>query len=190
VTWHFKPFYIATNEGVREADLTNPEDAKAIQEYVNHQRRKLNMGRAKKPIEARLRQKVMVDAKGCWQWTGSKNNCGYGRVSYLRENRLAHRVSYVTFKGEIPNGMTIDHLCRNRACINPDHLEAVPIGVNVLRGDGPSARHARKTHCPAGHPYSGENLYLYGTTRQCVTCSKNRAMMAYNKKKKEMGEIA
>lgn len=112
-----------------------------------------------------------VDASsGCWEWTGSMHAAGYG----LFRDRLAHRISYEVHVGSIPEGLTIDHLCRNRRCVNPLHLEAVTIAVNVLRGESPPARNARKTHCPKGHPYDDENTYIspssgWRGSRACVT---------------------
>lgn len=89
----------------------------------------------------------------CWNYLGpfhiSRHGIPYGRYG----GTGAHRVSYETFKGPIPKGLTIDHLCRNTVCINPNHLEAVTLKENILRGDSPTARHRRSTHCPKGHSY-------------------------------------
>lgn len=80
---------------------------------------------------------------------------------------MAHRVAYELLIGPIPAGMTLDHLCRNRLCVNPVHLEAVTNRVNILRGTSPAAIHARKVACPNGHPYSGRERR---GTRICHTC--------------------
>ena len=85
---------------------------------------------------------------------------------------LAHRFSYERAKGVIPEGLELDHLCRNPACVNPDHLEAVSGHENVRRSDGPSAINARKSHCPNGHPYLGENLVRWKNHRYCVACKR------------------
>lgn len=107
---------------------------------------------------------------GCWIWTGCVGEDGYGRIAFEGRTQVAHRVSYAALVGPIPDGLVLDHLCRNRACCNPEHLEPVTNAENILRGIGPSAQHAMKTRCPAGHPYTPENTYLYRGMRYCVTC--------------------
>ncbi len=99
-------------------------------------------------------------AEKCWEWLGFINEKGYGE-SYAGGKKSAHRLSYELFNGKIPHGLQIDHLCRNRKCVNPDHLEAVSRRVNILRGQAPSANNARKDICKKGHPYKGDNLVLY-----------------------------
>jgi hypothetical protein len=129
---------------------------------------------------------------GCWIWTAGKSR-GYGRFKLGDSVTLAHRVSYTWCKGEIPDGLILDHLCRNRACVNPDHLEPVTYQVNLLRGDTISAMHAKKTHCPQGHEYTDENTYMYRGSRQCSTCRKiqNDKFNARRKQlAKEVGEVA
>lgn len=113
----------------------------------------------------------------CWLWRGDIANTGYGRVMVgptVKDQRYAHRVSYEHFVGPIPVGLTIDHLCRVRACVNPAHLEAVTRGTNVLRGKTLSATHAAKTHCPAGHPYDAANTCHSGGSRICRACARLR----------------
>jgi hypothetical protein len=110
----------------------------------------------------------------CWNWKSPLDN-GYGRFWLQNRTALAHRISYLFFKGEIPNGKQLDHLCRNRSCVNPNHLEAVDIKTNVLRGIGPSAQNARKTHCKQNHLLSGENLFVNNRNqRVCKECHKVR----------------
>lgn len=89
----------------------------------------------------------------CWLWTGALNRGGYGLVSFDSKRRMAHRVAYELVKGPIPKGLVLDHLCRVRNCVNPDHLEPVTNRENVLRGIGLSAIAARRNQCEKGHAY-------------------------------------
>lgn len=105
---------------------------------------------------------------GCWLWTGKIGHNGYGKSSA----RLAHRVSWELQRGPIPAGLVIDHLCRVRHCVNPDHLEPVTIQENIRRGIGQSAVNTRKTHCIRGHALEGENLLIKAGKRQCRDCTR------------------
>lgn len=111
-------------------------------------------------------------AKGtrCWAWTGASQGGGYSQFYDKGKNLLAHRVSYELYIGPIPTGMTIDHLCRNRACVNPAHMEPVSNGENILRGVSFSARNARKTQCDSGHEFTLENTYRWRNGRHCRAC--------------------
>ena len=106
----------------------------------------------------------------CWTWTGAKKNLGYGNVRYLGRVLAAHRVAYELLIGPIPDGLVLDHLCRNPRCVNPAHLEPVTQQANTLRGEGRAAQQAKRTHCPAGHPYSPENTYRLAGRRYCRAC--------------------
>lgn len=110
---------------------------------------------------------------GCIPWTGSTNK-GHGRFRFPYGHVMAHRWAYEQQVGPIPEGLEIDHLCRNRACVNVEHLEPVTRRENILRGVSMTAQHARKTHCKQGHPFTPENTYIYvhGRLRQrcCLTC--------------------
>jgi hypothetical protein len=117
-----------------------------------------------------LWSKVKVQP-GCWEWQGRRDRDGYGK----KGNDLVHRLSYEEFYGSIPEGLTIDHLCRNRACVNPAHMEPVTREENVLRGESFGAQNARKTHCVHGHPFNEENTYIRSNgQRDCRACGRDR----------------
>ncbi len=132
-------------------------------------------------VEKRLMDRVRV-VNGCWVWQGMKNSLGYGKICIGREKRksyFVHRVMYELKKGIIPEGLCIDHLCRNTSCINPDHLEAVTYAVNTMRGTGLGVQNANKTHCIHGHPFSGDNLVPRKgrqgrLARECLTCRREK----------------
>lgn len=128
--------------------------------------------------EARFLAKVVKMPVGCWVWTAVKNKAGYGMFKYDKL-RSAHRVSYMHFVGPIPEGMVIDHLCRNRSCVNPEHLEAVTATTNWERGFGPALINREKTHCKHGHEFTPENTIPNSSGgRQCRTCSQKRIICA------------
>ena len=106
----------------------------------------------------------------CWIWMRVKSR-GYGRFWHKGRWEKAHRFAYELLVGPIPEGLTIDHLCRNRACVNPAHMETVDMRTNLLRGVGPSAIAAKATHCPKGHPYDLLNTYYNPSGhRRCRIC--------------------
>lgn len=128
------------------------------------------------PAIERFRQRYRVDeATGCWVWTAGTNDGGYGRFTPSRAEgaQAAHRWSYVHHVGPIADGLTIDHRCRVRLCVNPAHLEAVTLRENLLRGNTAAARNAAKTRCPQGHPYDGTNKR---GARTCSTCHREQAL--------------
>jgi len=119
---------------------------------------------------------------------GHHHNFGYGQFS-VPFMMGAHRFSYQLLVGNIPEGLEIDHLCRNKICVNPAHLEAVTHLTNMRRGDHNRGRHhAAKTHCPKGHEYTPENTYTshralsdgtVGLSRFCRACKRERARLYY-----------
>jgi hypothetical protein len=115
----------------------------------------------------------------CWLWTGSVDGKGYGQIRRGRRSEglaRTHRIGYELLVGPIPDGHEPDHRCRRHRCWNPEHLEPITHRENVLRGESPQARNARKTHCPQGHPYDATNTYFMPDgSRRCRACNRERA---------------
>lgn len=138
----------------------------------------------KKPLCAGVRadlfwsKAVIGSADVCWPWGGYLHPKGYGQFG----GRWAHRVAYELKVGTIHAGLVIDHLCRNRRCINPFHLEPVTVRENTLRGNGKTAEQARQSHCKNGHPLSGDNLSQSRggrRERRCKQCHRERMRRVY-----------
>ncbi len=129
-------------------------------------------GHATRTKSVSVDDRYVIDKNGCWNWDVC-DNLGYGRATDGKHRSVkAHRLMYERLVGPIPEGLVIDHLCRNRTCVNPDHLEPVTQSENVRRGNGFSAVNARKTHCKRGHPLDGDNLYRNPAgARVCRTCA-------------------
>jgi hypothetical protein len=116
------------------------------------------------------RMEEQIDAGDCWEWTGRLFWDGYGVVWYRRKQKRAHRMMYELLVGPIPDGLQIDHLCRNPKCVNPDHLEPVTQRENLLRGMSKPARQLRQTHCMHGHELTPDNTYAWRGERHCRVC--------------------
>lgn len=136
------------------------------------------------PLMLRLLFKVVVDDNGCWVWKGKTTRKGYGSIGLNYKIYVIHRVMFEYWFGKINPQLTIDHLCRNRACVNPLHLEEVTSRENVLRGIGPTAVNSRKTHCIHGHEFTPENTYRYGNYRGCKICRKKSRDISNKKRYK------
>lgn len=128
---------------------------------------------------------VVDEATGCWVWQGGDDHGkGYGRIHRYGRTMPAHRYFYELAKGPIPDGLELDHLCRNVKCVNPDHLEPVTPRENVRRGTTPAARNMVATHCVHGHPLAGANLYIARDGhRQCRACQR-RSSRDYRARKR------
>lgn len=121
----------------------------------------------------RLSDKFLV-GDGCWEWQRGLDGKGYSVFRYEGKNRRGHDVVYEMFRGPVPDGLELDHLCMNKICVRPDHLEPVTHQENMRRaqavGKGRAAWNEKKTHCPQGHPYDEVNTYRWGGYRYCRTC--------------------
>lgn len=123
-------------------------------------------------------------SQDCWIWTGAKIPEGYGSFQVEGRQQGAHRISYEETKEKIPDGYVLDHLCRNKACVNPNHLEVVTNRTNILRGESMAAQNARKIMCKRGHLLNSDNLTPTGLRkgeRNCKKCMRIRDAAYYHK---------
>lgn len=112
---------------------------------------------------------VVDDATGCWLYTGHTVN-GYAQVKWRGRNPRLHRLVYEQAVGPIPAGLVLDHLCRRRHCVRPEHLEPVTQWVNIMRGRGLAPEQAARSACPQGHAYTDANTKVYRGRRYCRAC--------------------
>ncbi|RYG90144.1 MAG: HNH endonuclease, partial [Alphaproteobacteria bacterium] len=149
-------------------------------------------------IPIRIWEKLVHADSDSWVWHGTRTPQGYGVTTFGRERRTTvHRLMFQTFKGEIGGGLVIDHLRRNRACCNPEHLEAVTNAENLRRGEGGgvvraiAAARAAQTHCLRGHPLSGGNLRASKKgNRMCRRCANDLNNERRKKVRREAAALA
>lgn len=124
-----------------------------------------------------------MDERGCWIWTGAKQNSGYGRVWNGEESRMASREAYRSMVGTIPEERQMHHwYCQNKQCCNPLHVEPITMIENVMKPDGAIGKKIRMTHCRRGHPLSGENLKIENSgKRRCMTCQRAKEKARHGK---------
>ncbi len=143
-----------------------------------------------KGLLTRFINKIAIDKNDCWIWQGGQygsHKNKYGKFWNGKKDVLAHRFCYQHFVGDLEKGLTIDHQCNVTLCVNPNHLKQMTMQENVLRGDNPIARNARKTICVNGHKFTPENTKKHKNGRCCRACV-NKYMIKYNKRRSKNGK--
>lgn len=143
-----------------------------------------------RPLLDRFMDLVMPEPNtGCWLWVGNVDVGGYGRMRVEYRLTYAHRMSFSLFRKSIPAGFVVDHVCRVRSCVNPDHLRLATPRENTLENScGLAAKNLKKTHCCNGHEFSDENIYRSDGRqhRRCVACTRSRNREHYQRRKMQV----
>lgn len=154
---------------------------KAKHQFCDSQCHNAFMRRPLVDPEARFWQYVDKRESGCWEWTGWKNQYGYGRFSINGKSVSAHRHAYELRNGPIPDGLQLDHLCRNTLCVNPDHLEPVTSKENTRRSESLPMLANREGVCFRGHSYAEHSYYRDGVRMYCRTCERENRRARSNR---------
>lgn len=137
-------------------------------------------------LPERIEAKISPEPNsGCWLWTGGLRDKkdGYGGVGWEGKVWRSHKLVYTLLVHSVPDNMDLDHLCRNRICCNPDHLEPVTRKVNIHRGEGVARHKALQTHCKHGHEFNEANTYSYRGNRLCRPCHSKLTLAIYHRKR-------
>jgi hypothetical protein len=133
----------------------------------------VSMANKKNTIEDALWNRITVTGF-CWLYEGWLDGHGYGYTRYEGKSRRAHKLAYEELVGPVPDGLVLDHLCRVRNCVNPDHVQPVTHRINLMRGFTPARANTEKTHCVNGHEFTPENTNFDGIQRYCRACSRDK----------------
>lgn len=168
-------------------DKTLPANWRIAADYDPNQHLMSLKGKDYLNVQNRLLSKIVKELFGCWRWTGAIGKHGYGNFGLRAGKTLrAHRAVYEFYRGPIPDSRSLDHLCHNTWCVNPDHLEPISQRENVMRSTNFCATNAAKTACKHGHLFTPENTSLIvdrqGTHRRCKRCH-TAQQMDYQRRK-------
>jgi hypothetical protein len=152
---------------------------------VSYRLRRLGVKLGRRTTDEQRFWRFVEKTASCWEWRGARNPEGYGQFHRRNKQVRAHRFAYELLVGPIPEGLVIDHLCRNHGCVNPAHLEAVTVHENMVRGEGPAADNETRSHCTNGHEFTTENTYSWKGYRHCRACARERARRDYHASKND-----
>jgi len=180
------------SEAFKTSDRVRELNRLAVRRYATRRAERLGIKRAfpRSPAptvaEKILARSIPEPNTGCWLWDGALTGSGYGTITIDGRTIGAHRASFGAFRGEIPDGLQLDHICRVTSCVNPAHLEPVTNRENQVRGVGFVARNARATHCPRGHEYTEANTRRHRGRRFCRACHREECREYHSANRAEL----